>query len=242
MEEHSRGTALPLLPLPILLLLLLLFHSMPCFGLGLSTRLLDEANDTDLITSTCRHTLYFDICMSTLKSYPDSRNADVEGLAVISLDACIAHAEETVAYVKQLMRGEASTAGPAGGGDEYENQCLGDCLTEYSDALDDLSESVRQLQRGDYDSVNAMVSGAMTDSDTCEGGFGERPGYNSPLTERNSYFSKLCSNSLAITGLLSPPIRWERPWPRRRRILERVRGAIGPVHFQTHPCRAKPPT
>ncbi|MQM17971.1 hypothetical protein Taro_050954 [Colocasia esculenta] len=193
--EYSRRIAQQLLPA------LLLLQTMSCFRLGVSARLLGEANTTDLITSTCRHTDYFDICMSTLQSNPDSRNADVKGLALISLEVCIAHAEGTISYMRQL-RGNASTTGRADG-DKYETQCLDDCATEYDDALDDLRKSVGKQQSGDYDSVNAMVSGAMTDSDTCEGGFGERPGYTSPLTERNDYFAKLCSNSLAITGLLS---------------------------------------
>uniref|UniRef100_A0A1D1Y9C7 Putative invertase inhibitor n=1 Tax=Anthurium amnicola TaxID=1678845 RepID=A0A1D1Y9C7_9ARAE len=189
---ESRRIAQQLHLQAVLLLLLLLI--MAFIKLGASARLLGEANGTDLITSTCRHTEHLDVCISTLQSHRDSRSADVKGLALVSVEACIAHAEGTLSYVKQL-RGN--------GGEGYAAECLDDCLTEYSDALEDLRGSVGELQRGAYDSVNAMVSGAMTDSDTCEGGFGETPGYSSPLTERNDYFSMLCSNSLAIAALLS---------------------------------------
>lgn len=168
--------------------------------LGDSVRLLgEEGNVTDSISSACRQTEYFDVCVSTLQSHPDSRNADEKGLALISLDACIAHAEGTLAYARQLRANAA--AGHAG--DDYVTQCLDDCLTQYSDALDGLRESLADAQDGAYGSVNARVSGAMTDSDSCEEGFAERPGYSSPLTERNDYFSKLCSNALAISRLSS---------------------------------------
>ncbi|CAA6664576.1 unnamed protein product [Spirodela intermedia] len=169
--------------------------------LGDSVRLLAEGDVTDSISSACQQTEYFDVCVSTLQSRPDSQNADVKGLALISLDACIAHAEGTLAYARQLRSNATAAAGHAG--DDYATRCLDDCLTQYSDALDDLTESVADAQDGAYGSVNARVSGAMTDSDSCEDGFAEQPGYSSPLTERNDFFSKLCSNALAITRLLS---------------------------------------
>ncbi|KAK1308189.1 hypothetical protein QJS10_CPA09g00012 [Acorus calamus] len=90
----------------------------------------------------------------------------------------------------------------ASSNDSYINQCLSDCLNEYSDAVNNLRQSSTALEEQSYMDANEFVSAAMTDSDTCEDAFGEKPGYESPLTERNDYFAKLCSNSLAIAKLL----------------------------------------
>ncbi|XP_078444873.1 putative invertase inhibitor [Wolffia australiana] len=156
----------------------------------------------DFVSSTCRHVKYFDVCVSTLQSSPESSCADKKGLVLISLNACIAHAEYTVAYAQQLMNNATAVASTGDDGD-YAKQCLDDCLTQYADALDELRETVMDAMNGTYDSVNAKVSAAMTDSESCEDGFAERPGLASPLAERNAYFSKLCSNALAVAQLLS---------------------------------------
>ncbi|XP_064941698.1 pectinesterase inhibitor-like [Musa acuminata AAA Group] len=153
-------------------------------------------NSDDLIAATCNRTPYLDVCMSTLTSRRGSRSADLHGLAAISLDACIAHAKATLSYARGLSRHDGIA------NDTYASGCLADCLEEYGEAVDDLHESAGALRRGSYDTVNVLLAGAMTNSDTCESGFGEKPGLRSPLTERNQYFGKLCSNSIAITGLL----------------------------------------
>ncbi|XP_009385649.2 pectinesterase inhibitor-like [Musa acuminata AAA Group] len=153
-------------------------------------------NSDDLIAATCNRTPYLDVCMSTLTSRRGSRTADLHGLAAISLDACIAHAKATLSYARSLSRHDGIA------NDTYASGCLADCLEEYGEAVDDLHESAGALRRGSYDTVNVLLAGAMTNSDTCESGFGEKPGLRSPLTERNQYFGKLCSNSIAITGLL----------------------------------------
>ena len=180
----SRGV------LALLLSLLLAVHSLS-----------EEGEARHLISSVCRQTKYYDVCVSTLEARSESLHADTGGLVLISLDACIAHAEVTLADTKLLM--DNATAAVSETEDDYLARCLEDCLTQYSDALDSLRESAEDAENGDYGSVNAKVSGAMTDSGTCEDGFGERPGYTSPLTERNDYFSKLCSNVLAMAARLS---------------------------------------
>ncbi|XP_064975195.1 pectinesterase inhibitor-like [Musa acuminata AAA Group] len=174
--------------LPLYLLFSFSFTFMAALGLS---------DDTDAISSTCNHTLYFDVCMSTLTSRPSSRRADVYGLAAISLDVGITHAKATISYAKSLSKQK----GFAGG--TYASVCIADCLEEYKEAVQSLRDSTGALRSGSYDTVNALVSGAMTNSDTCESAFGEKPGLQSPLTERNGYFFKLCSNSIAITNLLA---------------------------------------
>ncbi|XP_074562120.1 pectinesterase inhibitor 28-like [Curcuma longa] len=148
-----------------------------------------------LIASACNRTLYYDVCVASLASRPGSRRADLRGLASISLDVGLAHARATVSLAKALSKRHAAAAAYAAG-------CLSDCVEEYSEAVDGLRKSAAALRRSAYDDVNDLVSGAMTNSDTCESAFADKPGLRSPLTERNSYFFKICSIAIAITNLL----------------------------------------
>ncbi|KAG6518022.1 putative invertase inhibitor [Zingiber officinale] len=152
-----------------------------------------------LIASTCNRTLYYDVCVASLASRPGSRRADLRGLASISLDVGLDHARATVSLAKALSKRHAAAAATGGA---YAAGCLSDCVEEYREAVDGLRKSAAALRRRDYDDVNDLVSGAMTNSDTCESAFADKPGLRSPLTERNSYFFKICSISIAITNLL----------------------------------------
>lgn len=154
-----------------------------------------------LIASACNRTLYYDVCVASLASRSGSRRADLRGLASISLDVGLAHARATVSLAKALSKRRAAAAASGGGG-AYAAGCLRDCVEEYSEAVDGLRKSSAALRRSAYDDVNDLVSGAMTNSDTCEGAFADKPGLRSPLTERNSYFFKICSITIAITNLL----------------------------------------
>lgn len=153
--------------------------------------------EADLVSETCKHTLYSQVCESSLRSDPRSQASDLGGLAAIALNLSIAHGVHTLSYIHNL-KSEAA----ANETDLFISGCLSDCLEEYSDAVENLRDATQALNDKSYDTLNSLVTAAMTDSDTCEDGFRERTGYESPLTERNQYFSKLCSNLLAITTLL----------------------------------------
>ncbi|WOL06517.1 hypothetical protein Cni_G15251 [Canna indica] len=155
-------------------------------------------NSADLIAAACNRTQYYDVCVSSLTPRVGATRGgvDLRGLAAISIGAGVAHAKATMSYARSLRKQKGFAT------DAYVSGCLGDCLEEYGDAVDSLHRSTAALRRGSYEKVNELVSGAMTNSDTCEGAFADKPGLHSPLTERNEYFFKLCSNSIAITSLL----------------------------------------
>ena len=165
-----------------------------------SSRLLvvlgNTADQEDLVSSTCKKTLYFQVCVSSLRSNPQSQTSDLRGLAVISLNLSIANGVNTLSYISHL-KSEA-----AYNGSQSMLGYLSDCIDVYSDAIQNLQDSVQALNDKSYDTLQSLVSAAMTDSETCEDGFKEMKGSSSPLTEQNQYFSQLCSNFLAITTLL----------------------------------------
>ncbi|XP_020225840.1 putative invertase inhibitor [Cajanus cajan] len=185
------------LVLPILL--------MNCFvQLGQCGRPHNAEEREDLVTATCKHTLHFQVCISSLRSVPgSSKTSDLKVLAEIALNLTTTYAADTLSYVYQLQSSSASN----GSNNNYVSRCLSDCVEEYSEAIENLHHSKHALANGDCDRVDTLVSAAMSDAETCEDGFkdmqSEDSEYsNSPLTERNRYFSQLCSNALAISKLL----------------------------------------
>ncbi|CAK7352274.1 unnamed protein product [Dovyalis caffra] len=148
----------------------------------------------DLISTTCNHTLHFEMCVSALRSDPRSQKSDLLGLANIALNISIAHGSETLAQVSDLKS--------YANNDTQLPVILSECIEEYTEATENLKEAIHALKVRSFDDMNTLVSTAMTDSDTCEQGFKEM-NKASLLTDRNESFSKLCSIFLSITTLLS---------------------------------------
>lgn len=178
---------------------LVLIFLLGCFPFtSVSSRLLVHGNaaEEDLVSATCKKTLYFQLCLSSLRSDPKSQTSDLRGLASIALNLTIANGVSTLSYISNL-KSEASY-----NGSQSVSSYLSDCRDVYSDAIQNLQDSVQALNDKSYDTLQSLVSAAMTDSETCEDGFKEMKGLSSPLTEQNQYFSRLCSNFLAINTLL----------------------------------------
>lgn len=155
-----------------------------------------SANETgiDLIRKTCDHTLYKSLCMSSLQSDPNSLKTDLKGLATIAINLAKANATDTSEQINKLFN---TTTDP------FIQDCLTDCSENYADAVDQLGNSIAALDSKAYNDVNTWVTAAMTDADTCEEGFTAEPGHKLVLGDRNTVFSQLCSNVLAITNLLA---------------------------------------
>ncbi|KAK7363360.1 hypothetical protein VNO77_05500 [Canavalia gladiata] len=192
----SRKVFNQLLLLPIVLMNFFVLHCQ-------CARLLKIEKAENLVTATCKHTLHMQVCISSLKSVPGSNTSDTKGLAEIALNLSITYAAETLSYVYELKKSSSSANGP---NNIYVSHCLSDCVEEYSEAIENLQDSAQALANGEYDRVDTLVSAAMSDAETCEDGFkdmlNDDNDSTSPLSERNLYFSELCSNALAITKLL----------------------------------------
>ncbi|KAJ0988515.1 hypothetical protein J5N97_006871 [Dioscorea zingiberensis] len=178
---------------------LALFLSITFFSgtVSASRRLAGDSNITSLISSTCSHTLYVDVCMASLQSHASSQTADLHGLASISINVTVSQAKENINFITTMKDHPSSPQ------DEYVSSCLDDCLIQYGDAIDDLEQSDEALREGEFGTMNIMVAGAMENANSCEKGFGEKEGVQSPLKDLNEFFMKLCSNSMAISNLLA---------------------------------------
>lgn len=164
----------------------------------------NRQQEYDLVTATCKHTLHFQLCITSLKSVPGSNTSDPKVLAEIALNLSRTYAAKTLSYVYELQSN--SSAANGSNNNIYASRCLSDCVEEYSEAIENLHDSKEALASGDYDQVDNLVSAAMLDAETCEDGFRdmqiEDSDSTSLLNKRNIYLSELCSNALAITKLL----------------------------------------
>ncbi|XP_027333396.1 putative invertase inhibitor [Abrus precatorius] len=177
---------------------------MSCFVLlGQCGRIHNTEGGEDLVTATCKHTLHFQVCISSLKSVPGSKTSNPKMLAYIALNLSTTYAAKTLSYIYEL---KSSFAANGPNNNIYVSRCLSDCAEEYSEAIENLQNSAQALLNGEYDKVDTLVSAAMSDAETCEDGFKDMLSEDNdstfPLTEYNRYFSELCSNALAIRKLL----------------------------------------
>ena len=165
-----------------------------CFALQVN---LTAGNE--LIEKVCQHSPHSDICMASLRTDPNSGQADMEGLALIALKVAHANATDTSQHIAKLLNNSAL--------DPFIEQCLTDCSEQYLDAVEQIEDSLVALTAKGFHDVDAWVKAAIADVDTCEQGFKEKPDYESMLTHRNIIFKQLCNNALAIIHDLQWPWR-----------------------------------
>ncbi|KAM1236540.1 hypothetical protein ACFX2G_038398 [Malus domestica] len=87
--------------------------------------------------------------------------------------------------------------------DPFALVCLKDCLQLYSDAITTLADAIGAFLSEDYGTANTWVSTVMEATTTCEGGFKEKEGEVSPLTNENYNLFQLCDIVLCISNLLN---------------------------------------
>ncbi|KAF5740019.1 pectinesterase inhibitor-like [Tripterygium wilfordii] len=152
------------------------------------------AQSEDLITQACDRTLYTNVCKAILESDPESKGSDFQGFGKIALQLAKSNASEIIGQILDLAPTTTN---------EFERQCLRDCSEGYQEAIDQIKDSIEALQSKRYNDANTWITAAMTAAQSCEEGFLEQPGHDSPLTERNQLFGQICSIGLTITNLLN---------------------------------------
>ncbi|KAG5560848.1 hypothetical protein RHGRI_004007 [Rhododendron griersonianum] len=142
----------------------------------------------DLIADTCKKTDYPELCISTLRSDPLSKTADVEGLARIVLKVLLVKVNATLNRANDLSKESE---------DPVVKECLNVCASQYDDAIyDEIPEAIENLSKFAADEV---IVGALT----CEDTFNEEPNVRkSPLTADNNMLIQLASVAYKIIASL----------------------------------------
>ncbi|XP_042521024.1 cell wall / vacuolar inhibitor of fructosidase 2-like [Macadamia integrifolia] len=181
---------------PFLLLYLISFHVL--FDSQSPSKLVK--GDATLIQQTCKSTKYYDLCVSSLRSYPTSLKADTKGLAVIMVGIGMANATDTYSYLSSQLLCSPNDAAT--------KKVLKLCSDKYSYAYDALQASLQDLGSDSFDYASIRVTAASDYPNACHNAF--RPvrspppsmAYPAELARREEALKHLCDVALGIIDLL----------------------------------------
>lgn len=129
----------------------------------------------NLIERTCRQTPFYDLCIYSLKSNPESRDADVNKLAKIIVDSLKTKATDTLDLIDELLMDGLAL-------DPAMMKALTSCAERYNVIIrGDVPEITEALNTGNYKFAEKGTNDAAVEANSCEMEF---PG-KSPLTDMN---------------------------------------------------------
>ncbi|GFZ04507.1 hypothetical protein Acr_17g0000790 [Actinidia rufa] len=148
----------------------------------------------DLVADTCKKVDYPDLCLSTLRSNPRSKSADLKGLVHIAFDAALAKSTNTLNQIMLLLKKT---------NDPIVKKYLTTCASLYGDAVDYIPQAIRFVG-SDNLQAKAYGGAALDDALDCEDTFttGELGKRKSPLTASNNVVKQLVINALEIVNSL----------------------------------------
>lgn len=156
--------------------------------------------DMGLVQQTCESTNYYDLCMASFQTNPNSLQTDVAGLASIITNLTMGNATDTASFLSKLAN---NTREPP------IKKALGECAKRYADAGAALSGSVEEIETESYDYAMVQVMAAKEYANSChnlfklkQGAGGKLIKYPAELAKREDGLARLCDVSLAIIGLL----------------------------------------
>lgn len=149
------------------------------------------------VKEVCNRTDNPDLCFSSVHPYifpVQGKPANAAAVLDMEIKACSAKTQEARNVAAKIA------SDPATG--KMMASILQTCTDSYDDAIDNLESAAKALAARDLATLNSMLSAAMTDYSTCEEGFQETPGINSPMADYDDLLTKLSSNCLAIAELV----------------------------------------
>ncbi|CAH1412139.1 unnamed protein product [Lactuca virosa] len=158
------------------------------------------------LQAQCQPTIYFDLCVRTLLPYTTKKELpSPRRLAQITLTTCLVKARFTKVYVDMIAKQYNKTK------NHREYQALEDCLNQISYGVNQITQSVKELQQMDTDveekfvwhesNIKSWISAALTDTTTCmDGLLGDTLGnkVKSMIKARFLNVKQLASNSLGM--------------------------------------------
>ncbi|XP_008456441.2 pectinesterase inhibitor-like [Cucumis melo] len=132
-------------------------------GVLLFSIILNVASSNDVISTICSKTSNPPFCSSVLKS---AGTTDLKGLAVYTLNLAHTNASKSLTLAKSLA---TTTTNP------QLKQRYSSCSESYHEAIGDIGNAQKDLALGDFNAVNIVTSGAMTEIDDCQDKFTQPP-------------------------------------------------------------------
>ena len=143
--------------------------------------------DANLIDQTCRKTPNYNLCVSSLKSDPRSKSADVRGLALVMVNVLKTKATTTLKRINELLKKTPR------------DDSLKDCHHMYLTILQaDVVVANEAITLGDPKFAEESMNDAGGDAEDCEDDFKG----GSPLTQLNKDVTNVADVAAAIVRIL----------------------------------------
>ncbi|KAA0061809.1 pectinesterase inhibitor-like [Cucumis melo var. makuwa] len=146
-------------------------------------------SSNDVISTICPKTSNPPFCSSVLKF---AGTTDLKGLAVYTLNLAHTNARKSLTLAKSLA---TTTTNP------QLKQRYSSCAESYDEAAGDIENAQKDLALGDFNAINIVTSGAMTEIDDCQDKFGQPP-KDTSLLKNDKTLNDICSIILVISNLL----------------------------------------
>ncbi|CAK7326309.1 unnamed protein product [Dovyalis caffra] len=142
----------------------------------------------ELLDKTCKKTLDYNLCVSSLRSNSQSWDADVQGLAGIMANITLSNATDTLNYIQVKVNQTT---------DPKLERSLAYCAEVYIPVVQYiLPQAIIALNSGRYGFAKYGISDAADEVDSCKGL------KESPLTDRNQLVQRLCGVTVAMVDAL----------------------------------------
>ncbi|TYJ96375.1 pectinesterase inhibitor-like [Cucumis melo var. makuwa] len=156
----------------------------------LFTIISNVASSIDVISTICPKTSNPPYCSSVLKS---AGTTNIKGLAVYTLNLAHANAKKSLTLANSLAK---TTTNP------QLKQQYSSCAESFDGAVGDIENAQKDMAIGDFNGVNIVISGAMTEIDDCQDKFVQPPKVTSSLLKNGKTLKDICSIILVISNLL----------------------------------------
>ncbi|CAO2813924.1 unnamed protein product [Amaranthus hypochondriacus] len=135
----------------------------------------------------------YTFCLQALNSDPKSQSANLTDLGLISINLVKNNVTNTLSLINSLIEDKTTST--------KEKAALEDCSESYTDSIDEINEIVTDYSKKRFDDVYTMMSGVMTNADSCEEGFKD-VGIPSVLTKQNDFVTELGAVTLSIVHMV----------------------------------------
>ncbi|KVH97678.1 Pectinesterase inhibitor [Cynara cardunculus var. scolymus] len=171
------------------------------------------SGDTDFIRTSCRTTLYPQLCYTSLSSYSNAVQQDPGRLARVAIGVTLSKATHMAKYVSNISRNADYDGSPRVAA------AVHDCFSVFGDAVDEIRGSLRQMRRlgGSGESlrfqlsnVQTWMSAALTNEETCTDGFedvADDGGVKAEVCDRAVKVKEVTSNALALVNSFANAIQ-----------------------------------
>ncbi|MFS7924125.1 putative pectinesterase [Helianthus anomalus] len=184
-----------------LLILLISFQYTTCA--------ITNPTSLDFIKTSCKTTRHPALCVNSLSNYASSIQGNDRQLAKAAIAVSLNNAKSAAAYVSKLA-GTTSNIKPR------ESEALKDCVNSMTSCVASLTQSIQELGKmaqfkgqnfvWHMNNVQTWVSSALTNQNTCIGGFSDssmKGQLKDVVNKKMSSVSQVTSNALALVNRFS---------------------------------------